>query len=439
MSRKHHSLLRQNIGLLLALAIAGQLLTAFFLLTFAQKPRFDAVVDFAVQQVMWVEYSFTQLPDSARSQLVQAMNRNGFLQLQTAVPAMSKEQEAMPRLVKTFFLSRLPEAWRANPEAVRWQTFPQPGLWLHLSAASGGYWLKIDLQRLQWMPSRVWGWAFLGSGLLSLGGAILIQRRINRPLRTLVRAAETVGKGGHVQLNEHDLPSEIATVARSFNLMQTSLAQVERDRALMLAGVSHDLRTPLTKVRLGLELLPTTDTDLQQRMIRDIETINSQLEQFMDFARADEPETAVDADLNELIHYLTRPLRQQGSRIELHLTELPIFPFPPHSLTRVLQNLIDNALKYADNACEIRTHAADGWVYVEVLDRGKGLTAEELARIRQPFVRGTDTQHKAGSGLGLTIVERILQRCGGQLQLQAREGGGLQAQVRLKVFANLAQ
>ena len=431
------SLLRQNVSLLLGLTIIGQLLTAVFLLVFAQKPRLEAVVDFAFQQVLAMDASLQRLPETQRPALADYINAKGYLQLQTHTPDAPLAQTAMPRLLQKVLLEQLPEPWQFPNAGVRWQALPDPGLWLPLSAESGGYWVKVDLHRLEWLPSRVWAWAFLCSGLLSLAGAILIQRRINRPLRTLVTAAEAVGQGKSVQLDATDLPPEIATVANSFNVMQTSLAQAEQARNVMLAGVSHDLRTPLTKVRLGLELLPTTDPDLQQRMIRDIETINQQLGQFMDFARADVAETAVDADLNELVHYLVTPLREQGSQITLQLGELPIFAFPPQSIARVLQNLIENALKYADDACEIHTYAANVGVYVDVLDSGKGLTAAELARIKQPFVRGDHTQHKAGSGLGLTIVERILHRSGGSLHLQNRQGGGLQAQVRLPLTENV--
>lgn len=425
-----HSLLRQNISLLLGLAIVSQTLTGLFLLVLVQKPRLDAVINFALHHVTWVESSLAQLSPAQRQQLVGQINGSGYLQLQQNPPDQRTTQAA-PELLRLVFKQRLPEPWHSNATLVMWQTAPDTALWLQLSPETGGYWARLDLQRLEILPSGVWAWVFLCSMLISLAGAILIQRRINRPLRTLVTAAEAVGQGKTVQLNATDLPPEIATVANSFNVMQTSLAQAEQARNVMLAGVSHDLRTPLTKVRLGLELLPTTDPDLQQRMIRDIETINQQLGQFMDFARADVAETAVDADLNELVHYLVTPLREQGSRISLQLGELPIFAFPPQSIARVLQNLIENALKYADDACEIHTYAANAGVYVDVLDSGRGLTAAELARIKQPFVRGDQTQHKAGSGLGLTIVERILHRSGGSLHLQNRQGGGLQAQVRL--------
>lgn len=425
-----HSLLRQNISLLLGLAIVSQTLTGLFLLVLVQKPRLDAVINFALHHVTWVESSLAQLSPAQRQQLVGQINGSGYLHLQQNPPDQRTTQAA-PELLRLVFKQRLPEPWHSNATLVMWQTAPDTALWLQLSPATGGYWARLDLQRLEILPSGVWAWVFLCSMLISLAGAILIQRRINRPLRTLVTAAEAVGQGKTVQLNATDLPPEIATVANSFNVMQTSLAQAEQARNVMLAGVSHDLRTPLTKVRLGLELLPTTDPDLQQRMIRDIEAINQQLGQFMDFARADVAETAVDADLNELVHYLVTPLREQGSRISLQLGELPIFAFPPQSIARVLQNLIENALKYADDACEIHTYAANAGVYVDVLDSGRGLTAAELARIKQPFVRGDHTQHKAGSGLGLTIVERILHRSGGSLHLQNRQGGGLQAQVRL--------
>ena len=425
-----HSLLRQNISLLLGLAIVSQTLTGLFLLVLVQKPRLDAVINFALHHVTWVESSLAQLSPAQRQQLVGQINGSGYLHLQQNPPDQRTTQAA-PELLRLVFKQRLPEPWHSNAALVTWQTTPNTALWLQLSPETGGYWARLDLQRLEILPSGVWAWVFLCSMLISLAGAILIQRRINRPLRTLVTAAEAVGQGKTVQLNATDLPPEIATVANSFNVMQTSLAQAEQARNVMLAGVSHDLRTPLTKVRLGLELLPTTDPDLQQRMIRDIETINQQLGQFMDFARADVAEIAVDADLNELVHYLVTPLREQGSQITLQLGELPIFAFPPQSIARVLQNLIENALKYADDACEIHTYAANVGVYVDVLDSGKGLTAAELARIKQPFVRGDHTQHKAGSGLGLTIVERILHRSGGSLHLQNRQGGGLQAQVRL--------
>lgn len=426
------SLLRQNMSLLLALAIVSQALTGLFLLIFVQKPRLDAVINFALHHVSWVESSLAQLSPVQRQQLAAQINGSGYLHLQTESPQHDLIAQP-PALLHLLFHQHLPEPWHSQRALVQWQTAPDNALWLQLSPATGGYWARLDLQRLAVLPSGVWAWAFLCSGLLSVSGAILIQRRINRPLRTLVTAAQSVGQGKTAYLNVTDLPTEIATVANSFNVMQSNLAQAEQARNVMLAGVSHDLRTPLTKVRLGLELLPTTDRELQQRMVRDIETINQQLGQFMDFARADVPETAVDADLNELVHYVVTPLREQGGQITLQLHELPIIAFAPQSIARVLQNLIENALKYANNACEVSTYADTAWVYIEILDRGHGLSEAELQRITQPFVRGDNTQHKTGSGLGLTIVERILQRSQGHLHLQNRSGGGLQAQVRLPI------
>lgn len=426
-----HSLLRQNTRLLLGLAIVGQLLSAAFLLLFAQKPRLEATLDFAFQQVLVVEHSLSLVPAAQRPLLVERLNQHGYLHLQEHPPAFPAAPQTMPRVWRFLLLRALPAPWHDNTNTVRWQALPAPGLWLPLSAAAGQYWIKIDLKRLEWLPSGVWAWAFLSSGLLSLAGALLIQRRINRPLQHLVKAAQCVGQGKAAQLDEADLPPEIATVAHSFNVMQKHLAQAEQTRNVMLAGVSHDLRTPLTKMRLALELLPTPDTDLQQRLIRDLEGINQQLRQFMDFARADVAETPVDADLNELVHYVVSPLREQGGNITLQLTTLPIFAFAPQSLARVLQNLIENALKYADNACSVHTYADATGVFIEVLDRGNGLIPTELERIKQPFVRGEHTQKQAGSGLGLAIVERILQRNGGQLTLQNRADGGLQARITL--------
>jgi two-component system osmolarity sensor histidine kinase EnvZ len=227
-------------------------------------------------------------------------------------------------------------------------------------------------------------------------------------------------------------------VSGAFNQMTQALQQAEATRALMLAGISHDIRTPLTKLRLAMAMAITDNGDdsfvvAAEAYLDQIETI---LQQFMDYAGSGERETAQPGDLNTLISRLAADFAGLGHEFELSLGSVPVFPFRPITMMRLLMNLMQNAVVYGRVGLAVRTWVQSGAAYVAVGDRGEGLTPRELEALKAPFQRGRNARSQTGgTGLGLAIVERIARLHGGSLQFRAREGGGLEVWVILPLVA----
>lgn len=318
--------------------------------------------------------------------------------------------------------------------AVRWKTLD--GFWVSFRLHPEDhdeYWVMLPSERLQkhhaieWL---VWGSAALVASLL---GAFLIVSRISAPLRSLARAARMVGSGQDPPQQKESGPVELAVVSRAFNQMAGDLARAEADRALILAGVSHDLRTPLARLRLGVEMSGAPEEEIAA-MVADIEEMDRIIGQFLDFGRGDPQEALQPVDLVELIRDLAEPYRLRGVQIELDLPERFSLPVRALSLRRAITNLIDNAIRYAGNDLPITLSLsvmADE-LAIEIADRGPGIPAAEVERLRRPFTRLENARSNTkGAGLGLAIVERVMRSHGGSLDLLARDGGGLRAILRL--------
>lgn len=294
------------------------------------------------------------------------------------------------------------------------------------------YWVMLPRERvdrgypLQWL-----GW---GSGvlLLALAGAYLIVFHVARPLRQLARAARDIGHGRRPMPLAESGPDEIRSVSRAFNQMADDLARLDEDRALILAGISHDLRTPLTRLRLAAEM--SSDAVLRESASADIEEMDRIIGQFLDFARDTEGEPPEPTNLNDVLAQVVAPLQRRGARIEWHTADLPPLRLRPLALLRLVGNLVGNALRHGGDSApvEVVTRQTEGHVVLEVLDRGPGIPPEETERLKQPFTRLEAARSgTTGAGLGLAIVERVTRSHGGRFELLAREGGGLIARVTL--------
>jgi len=297
-----------------------------------------------------------------------------------------------------------------------------------------GYWLALPRERIE----RVFPIGWLGWGalvlLLSLFGAWLIVFRITRPLKALQRAAREVGAGTTPDQLDEGGPTELATVSRAFNQMSADLARIDQDRALILAGISHDLRTPLTRLRMGIEM--AGDEMLREGMTADVEEMDKTIGQFLDFARSEGGEAVQELDLAALLAELAGQYRRRGYAVEFPATAAANLPLRPQAVRRAVSNLIDNALRHAGHqqAVELGLHGGPGTWSIDVGDRGPGIPPGEVERVKRPFARLDDARSNAvGAGLGLAIVERVARSHGGRLELLPRDGGGLIARIVIPV------
>jgi two-component system, OmpR family, osmolarity sensor histidine kinase EnvZ len=274
--------------------------------------------------------------------------------------------------------------------------------------------------------------------VLSLLAAYFIVSRVNRPLRALASAAGAIGKGNIPDPVPESGPEEIRTLSHAFNQMWKDLARLDADRALILAGVSHDLRTPLSRLRLGLEM-SGADSQLKDGMTADIEEMDRIINQFLDFARTDGGETLQHADLAAIAGEVAEHYRRHGKSVATDFSGVAALPLQALSMRRVVMNLVDNALRYGEKEVSISVRAEDGAAVLEVADRGPGIPASEAERLKQPFTRlEIARSDKGGAGLGLAIVERVVRAHRGSFELLARDGGGLIARIRLPIESKAA-
>ena len=312
------------------------------------------------------------------------------------------------------------------------------GAWVSFTIDDEVFWVRIPRTRIERRESLRWiGWGTVVLAL-ALVGAWLVVFRVNRPLRALTRAAEAMGRGKVPPPVPETGPSEISTLSHAFNQMASDLKRLDEERALLLAGVSHDLRTPLSRIRLGLEMLDDKgDPALKSGMEKDIEDIDTAISQFLDFARTNEGETVTaDGDLNALVRSACERSARNGMAVGMDLTPLPPLPLRALAMQRATVNLIENALRHGGPDVEVRTAMENGRAVIEVLDRGPGIPAGRAEDMLQPFTRLDAARSTPGTGLGLAIVDRIARMHGGEVKLLPRDGGGLRARVELPLTSS---
>ena len=298
----------------------------------------------------------------------------------------------------------------------------EEGFWVSFYIDEDEFWVMLPRERFEPFFGLQWlGW-LAAVLVLALAGAYLIASNISKPLFAMRRAAERIGRAQpHEPLPEEGV-RELRTVSAAINRMAGDLQEMERERAMVLAGISHDVRTPLSRLRLALEM-SGADRHSSDAMIADIDEIDAIIGQFLDFARGAD-EAKARNDLNEVLTELGEHYARINHKVELTLGNVPAFSFARMAVRRAIANLIDNALRYAGDPVEVESRSDDGRVIVEVRDQGPGIPAHEAERLKRPFARLDESRASpGGSGLGLAIVERIAQAHGGRLELEPRSRG----------------
>jgi len=260
-------------------------------------------------------------------------------------------------------------------------------------------------------------------------------RRLTRPLARLATAAAQIGRGdAFVPLPETG-PREIAVLTQRFNRMAAQISELLTNRTTLFAGISHDLRTPITRMQLALEMLPEgTDRELVDRLRQDLEEMNRLISDTLDLARGLEPHAAELVDLRELIDGIVTGIRQGGAAIEWLPAACCYCPVDTLALQRVLTNLIDNAVRYGgERPVEVHCHCEAAAAVIRVLDRGPGIPEQERDRVFLPFhrIEGSRSRRTGGSGLGLAITRQLCDVHGWEIRLLPRTGGGTEVCLRI--------
>ncbi|HGH3619257.1 MULTISPECIES: ATP-binding protein [Acinetobacter] len=312
---------------------------------------------------------------------------------------------------------------------VYFQFKPSPRIWIQTPEMHGN-WVREPLKTYaNYSPELLVGWV-VGVPLLSAIIILILVRQMNRPLRRLQNAANEYSKSGTAPyLDTNHGPLEIRQVNQAFNRMVYTLDQTERERRIMLAGISHDLRTPLTRIRLTAEMLP--DEFLREGLVYDVDDMDAILNQFISYMRDGSDEELKDTNINMLLQELVVQFKPLD--IQFEMQDVPIIPARSLSLKRLIANLINNAKRYGAEPIELSAKVENESILITVADHGEGIPADQIEELMQPFVRGDSARTIQGSGLGLAIVKRIVDIHHGEIQIHNREQGGLEVIISLPI------
>ena len=332
----------------------------------------------------------------------------------------------------------------------------QPGwVWISIPTVENALQFGISVERIGARPPIALLAMIIAILVLAIGTALIIALRISRPLAILSSATTTVGKGQDITIGEDNGADELVALARNFNRMSHQVTELLENRTTLLAGISHDLRTPLTRIRLALEInADTIDSAYRSELENNLEEMEQLLQQALLLARGiDKKEPFKPRDLVNLLSTLASQLEAEcllqhpHSECEIlfaadnSLENGLVWALPEQSFLRVLRNLVENALRYSGNKpVSIQLSLEGDYPLISIMDRGPGIPEKELEAVFRPFYRleGSRNLKTGGSGLGLAIVRQLCQALGWKITLHPRQGGGNEARLLLAAEADLA-
>ncbi len=318
------------------------------------------------------------------------------------------------------------------------------GFWVSFMIEEDEYWLRLDRERIERVSNIQWlGWG-TAAMILSLLGAVFISRLINQPLARITSATRAIARGQQPDPLPEKGPTEIREANRSFNQMVADLNRIESDRAIILAGISHDLRTPLARMQLEVEMAKLPD-DARQGMQSDLAQMDAIIGQFLEYAKPTDKAQVGSVDLSALLRECAHEAgRLNGMQVSTNIASNVNVFGNATELKRVLANLVENARRYGKSADTGTTHLDIGGkiegnqAIIDISDRGAGVPETEIERLLRPFTRLDQARGQAnGAGLGLAIVERIVKRHHGSLKLSNKQGGGLRVRISLPITGTL--
>ena len=340
-----------------------------------------------------------------------------------------------------------------RPTTVYFKFKPIPMLYVQ-DSAHPDYWLREPIKYYSEYSTSTIVMFLVGIPFVALLTIWFLVRQLNRPLKRLQKVALdyiTLGHASNLTTNEGS--TEIRQVNLAFNRLFHNLSQTQKERNIMLAGISHDLRTPLTRMRLTAEMLP--DEFLKDGLVYDIEDMDAILEQFISFMKDGSDEAVRLTDLNAIINEIVVQFAPLPFLVNVS-ADMPLIPLRPLSIKRMIVNLVNNANRYgqppihidvelmvSQPTIETETEETDEvpellsqqrYLSIRVSDEGEGVAEDQLERIMQPFERGETARTTQGSGLGLAIVSRIAHLHNGKVIAQNRPEGGLEVAVTMPII-----
>ncbi|WP_404401234.1 two-component system sensor histidine kinase EnvZ [Idiomarina seosinensis] len=425
------SALARTVGLLALVLLLNQLVSYLMVSNYVVKPSIEQITQLVAKQIntMFISESRLTRQQSSESLATEFYQATG-IRVYTTEAALN---QGLGQSTYYGYLSELMSQELGGQAEVRIAQGEQFFVWVNPPQARD-YWIRVPLNNFssgQFSPLVVY---LLVIGILSVLGGVLFANWLNRPLKALEESAKRVGRGEFPPKLPERGASEIIAVTRAFNQMSRGINELENDRNLLMAGVSHDLRTPLTRIRLAAEMMPQSEDYLASGIIEDVDDMNDIIDQFIDYIRLDQQEDSSCESLNRIIEQTVDHLPDNWQKqFILKLAETPPVMLRPLSIKRVLLNLLENAERYGQQKVVI----ASGFdkkrrrVWFSVSDDGPGIAEKEQEKLFQPFTQGDKARGGVGSGLGLAIIKRIVDRHEGRIRMQNIEPHGLAVTIEL--------
>jgi two-component system osmolarity sensor histidine kinase EnvZ len=412
-------------ALIAFLLLINQIIYYFSVSVFIIKPQWHRVVNLLATQVKVV---FMDLDNEIPEDVSNAFAETTGIKIYTTYSA---ENSGLEDAIYYETISQDMSAALGQPTEVRLQEGESTFAWVKAPGFENR-WVRLPLAQFEnKYPSQLLLY-LTAITLLSVGGGWFFARQLSRPLRRLQFAARELGRGDIPGDLKEQGTSEIRAVTRAFNQMARDVQQLEEDRTLLLAGVSHDLRTPLTRIRLASEFLPESESEIGQGIIRDTEDMDAIIQQFISYVKDGREEPRIWQNLEELLSLVVNSFNSDN-RIKAEIGKLPRMKLRPLGTKRMVGNLIENALRYSDGEVMLKAYQNHDEVVIEITDSGPGIDEEQLEKLFQPFKRGDEARGGTGSGLGLAIVRRLAEMHSGTVNMKNRPQGGLKATIVLPV------
>jgi len=427
--------------LIATLLIVSQLVSLKIFDNFEREPRAKALAQEIITIVNFTKASLYAAAPSKRIQLFREINNIGDIKIYAAYPFESIEpipDDPFLKLVVEKITAKI-----SPGSFVVINHYDIPGVWVSFEIDGDMFWVVVP--RL--ISDRPFPWHWVGWGILiailAISGAYITTKRISRPINNLINAAEKIRNGHHVEKLPLDSVTEFKELSEAFNEMAEVLSKVSKERQFLLASVSHDIRTPLTRLRLAAEMLPPNSSSLKESLEQDIFEINDILNQFLDFARGfqDEPKTPIN--LGKLLKNIQTKHKRMGQNFTLKKknirTDIPkklFIDIRPLAFQRCLDNLINNAFSYSKGKVILEASLLEESFTISIIDNGPGIPEDQKSKLLLPFERVDEARgNTGGSGLGLTIADRIVKAHDGKLELINRPAGGLDAKITIPIIS----
>ncbi len=387
--------------------------------------------DLAALMVLSVQ-TWAELPAQTRPDFERELAKQHDLWLFSTTTPIQSERHFLPYLI---FLEDALEKRTGHTITVKSTRWEQPWYWVELPVAGKMIRIGFPKDHIGVRPPQVLLMILVVTILLTLVTAIILARRISQPLSRLASAANCVGQG----VAPPELPEsgvrELASLARTFNTMSRQVKEVLDNRTTLLAGISHDLRTPLARMRLAVEMLPpNTSPKIAARLEHDLDEMNRLIGEFLQLSRGLGKEEVQKTDINLLLSAVIEDARHSGAVVEWQSQGGCERLVGPMALQRILTNLLGNAIRYGEGKpVRVEFHCDDTEAVFRVLDQGPGIPADQLTNVFRPFYRLETSRSTStgGSGLGLAIAKQLADANGWFIELLPRKEGGIEARLTI--------